>query len=296
MYKYNVYTVAMASLFFSGHLFGVTSAGDAPTGTMTASPNLTYMGVGMSMTFTASALADNDCRDGTAVADDTPTTIAYTADNGATVGALNGMTVGVVFPAAKADVIVKLRVDDVGTVHNDGGLVDVASKTIRVRKPTSCVANGNENISSPILGVRYKHIVKDDSTPIADFTVAGPDALEKLDGSVKGKVDDNTGFVNSRSLSTNGNWLSTAIDTLSAQGGFNDNFGMPASDLEALKTEAANSGATSKYTLYIATSVHQYAVRIYATVHPLSGSFQRTAAIVLKKKNGAWELDTYGPF
>lgn len=46
-----------------------STAGDPPSGTVNTSPDVDYMGVGMKMNLSASALKDCDCKDGEKVDD-----------------------------------------------------------------------------------------------------------------------------------------------------------------------------------------------------------------------------------
>lgn len=260
----------------------------APTGTLAREPNVTYIGVGMTMTLTASDLADKDCVEGETAPVDapTPTSVQFlvTVGDGEPVTS-TGSPQTITFPNEQTTVNIELQVDDTATPVDDGGFLTVASSTVTVRTPTSVVEVGSgQTITSPVFGGKSTMQIKDELDE--DFTVAGVGVGESSDNLSFFFVKDGAVVAgDAGNASVNDDEAFTTISS----GQFYDNIGKPLSELTTIAT-ASNVQETLRLVVNILG--HNYTANIGSKSFPLTNKFNRAVSTQVKRHSPGWGTDS----
>jgi hypothetical protein len=273
-----------------------TTAGKAPTGTLTAAPDQDTIGAGMTMTFTASKLADEDCKDKKNVDGGTPTESKVTG-SGLTilVDDTNANKSKVIFPVTAGSVTVKLEVNDLDTesggVHDDGSFVEVASKAIAVVMPDKTDETAENPTTNPITGVQYDHLVTYKAGTVdAPYGVKNLVVTQARAGLVNYWKDGAWDFAKEFGDATK--YIDITTNKLTDSGTFYDPIGF---NIEVLKEGAKH--AKKKYVAKMAILGHKYGVKVDGTNNvTLTGSFDHKVEVELSRAvdTDPWEVTYYG--
>lgn len=283
--------VIVSSILLSGvistWLYASYTAGDPPSADIGTDPDVTYYGVGMTLDLSVENFEDKDCTDADPPEeeDDALDTIEFSVDKGTLTNPTSETQAKLTMPTSKGSVEIELKVNDKGDKADDGGLTDVASKTITVGKPKTATFQGPPTqITNPVEGGEYIYLVKDEDDKA--FKAPGAEVDETLAATMLFNADGEPITLTVPSQ----NKTNVQFGEIDGNGNFADPVGL---SLATLTNLAQASGAQSTFSAFFHISSHTYRVKsgVWTSVN---GNFPKGVHFQMSKNQDKWEVDSVG--